>query len=183
MADLIIRRFFVFRECVFLGAMLETRCKLMRGLYPTPVLKKGDSVYTLSMDEIAEKKHTVLIIDDDDTIRNLSSERLTQEGFIVSQSSDGAKGLALALENNPDLILLDNHMPNMSGYEMLRTLRATGNWGAHVPVIFFTNMALEDESAAADIEAIAPSRYLMKSEVSLDELTRIVKENLGIAAA
>lgn len=134
----------------------------------------------MDMNETPEIQHTILIIDDDDTLRKLSSEKLTQEGFMVSDSSDGAKGLALALENRPDLILLDNQMPNMSGYQMLKTLRATGDWGARVPVIFFTNMAPENESAAADIEAIAPSRYLMKSETSLDELVRIVRENLGM---
>ncbi len=126
-------------------------------------------------------QYRILVIDDDETIRNVASEKLAQEGFVVSGSSDGAKGLALALESHPDLILLDNNMPNMSGYQMLKTLRSSGDWGARVPVIFFTNIAPENESAAADIEAIAPSRYLMKSEISLDELTRIVKENLGLA--
>lgn len=132
------------------------------------------------MDDSAGLKHTVLIIEDDDTLRNVSAEKLTQEGFRVTQSSDGAKGLEYALENRPDLILLDNHMPNMSGYQMLRTLREKGDWGARVPVIFFTNVAPESAEEAADIEAITPSRYLMKSETSLDELTRIVKENLGM---
>lgn len=134
------------------------------------------------MDDSGGLKHTVLIIDDDDTLRNLSTERLTQEGFIVTQSADGVKGLEMALENHPDLILLDNRMPNMSGYQMLRTLREKGDWGARVPVIFFTNVAPESAEEAADIEAITPSRYLMKSETSLDELVRIVRENLGMAA-
>ncbi len=129
-----------------------------------------------------DMKYTVLIIEDDETLRSVSAEKLTQEGFVVSQSADGAKGLALALETHPDLIILDNRMPNMSGYQMLKTLRASGDWGARVRVIFFTNIAPEDESAAADIEAIAPQRYLMKSEVSLEELARIVKEQLGITA-
>lgn len=129
-----------------------------------------------------EMKYSVLIIEDDETLRTLSAEKLTQEGFQVSQSADGAKGLATALETHPDLIILDNRMPNMSGYEMLKTLRKSGEWGERVRVIFFTNIAPEDESAAADIEAIAPQRYLMKSEVSLEELARIVKEQLGISA-
>lgn len=127
------------------------------------------------------EQHTILIIEDDETLRTVSAEKLMQEGFTVLQSADGAQGLALALEKHPDLILLDNHMPNMSGYEMLKTLRGKGEWGTRVPVIFFTNVAPENEEAAADIEAIAPSRYLMKSEVSLEELARIVKENLGIS--
>ncbi len=129
-----------------------------------------------------EMKYSVLIIEDDETLRTLSAEKLTQEGFTVTQSADGAKGLATALETHPDLIILDNRMPNMTGYEMLKTLRKSGEWGQRVRVIFFTNIAPEDESAAADIEAIAPQRYLMKSEVSLEELARIVKEQLGIAS-
>lgn len=132
------------------------------------------------MDAQEQASYKILIIEDDTMLRSLSSERLTQEGFTVLQSADGAKGLAMALETHPDLILLDNQMPNMSGYDMLKTLRASGEWGAAVKVIFFTNVAPENEAAAADIEAIAPQRYLMKSEVSLEELTRIVKENLGI---
>lgn len=129
-----------------------------------------------------EMKYSVLIIEDDETLRTLSAEKLTQEGFSVAQSADGAKGLATALETHPDLIILDNRMPNMTGYEMLKTLRKSGEWGQRVRVIFFTNIAPEDETAAADIEAIAPQRYLMKSEVSLEELARIVKEQLGIAS-
>ena len=132
--------------------------------------------------DTAPQTHSILIIEDDETLRSLSVEKLTQEGFSVASSTDGAKGLAMALETHPDLIILDNRMPNMTGYDMLKTLRASGEWGAKVKVIFFTNVAPEDEAAAKDIEAIAPQRYLMKSEVSLDTLAQIVREQLGLVA-
>lgn len=119
----------------------------------------------------------ILLIEDDPVQRDVTKERFASEGFTVLEADDGAKGLAMALDRQPDVILLDIRMPNMSGFEMLKHLRSTSDWGSRVPVIFLTNIA-PSADAEADIEAVTPAHYLMKSNTSLEELVRKVRELL-----
>jgi CheY-like chemotaxis protein len=70
---------------------------------------------------MAEK---ILIIDDDvDTLR-LVGLMLQRQGYEISAAANGTQGLAKALEERPDLILLDVMMPDMDGYEVARNIRA-----------------------------------------------------------
>src|SRR5258707_1158939 len=105
-------------------------------------------------------KHTILLIEDDKTQIQILSEKIAGEGFNVLQAVDGVKGLETALSEKPDLILLDNRMPEMSGYEMLRRLRDGGGWGETVPVIFFSNIEPSGKDEQADLEMVAPIAYL-----------------------
>lgn len=118
---------------------------------------------------------SVLIIEDESGLREAAAGKLEQEGFTVFKANDGISGLSSALSNKPDAILLDIKMPNMNGFEMLKKLRAQGGWGAHVKVIFLTNLELSSDEEAADIEALEPANYLVKSSTSLDELVAKVK--------
>ena len=68
--------------------------------------------------------HTILLIDDDQGILEVINKILKEEGFDVISALDGKKGLDMVLSNDPDLILLDIRMPNMNGYEFMRSLRA-----------------------------------------------------------
>lgn len=130
------------------------------------------------MEEIRKERHTVLIVEDEQGLREAAAERLTQESYTVFTAVDGASGLSSALTNHPDVILLDIKMPNMNGYQMLKKLRAQGGWGASVKVIFLTNLELSSDDVSADIEALEPAQYLVKSNTSLDELAAKVKEVL-----
>jgi len=68
-------------------------------------------------------KHTLLIIEDESTIRNDLAEILIFEGFEVLTAENGLTGLQLATEKLPDLIVSDVMMPEMDGYELLTALR------------------------------------------------------------
>lgn len=124
-------------------------------------------------------RRSVLIIEDEQGLRTAAATRLEQEGFTVLTAEDGVRGLSSALSNHPDVILLDIKMPNMSGFEMLKRLRAQGGWGKQVKVIFLTNIELSGDEESADIEALEPMHYLIKSSTSLDELVAKVREALG----
>ena len=65
----------------------------------------------------------VLVIDDDSWIRSLVAELLASEGFTVLEASDGVRGLKLAQERSPDVILLDLALPGRSGLEVLTVLK------------------------------------------------------------
>jgi DNA-binding response OmpR family regulator len=122
---------------------------------------------------------TILIIEDEKVMRDVLADRIKKEGFTVLEAENGTTGLHMALDSQPDLIILDNRMPEMGGYQMLKTLREKNNWGAGVPVIFFTNVGLTAD-AEADIDAINPAHYLIKSDTSMDMLVAKIRELLRV---
>ena len=74
-------------------------------------------------------KKRILIIDDEVKIARMFVRRLTKAGYNTHVSNSGSEGLKLAYELQADLILLDIHMPDMDGYEVIRTLRSNGYRG------------------------------------------------------
>jgi CheY-like chemotaxis protein len=124
---------------------------------------------------------TILIIEDDHVQLQVVSEKLKTSGFKVIEAFDGAMGLQVALSEQPDLILLDNRMPQMSGYEMLRRLREGGGWGEKVPVIFFSNVEPATKEEQNDLEAITPTAYILKSDTDLTGIVEKIKQALGVA--
>ncbi|MCK4351835.1 response regulator [candidate division WOR-3 bacterium] len=84
--------------------------------------------------------HTkILIIEDDPYISRMYVEQLEKEGFEVDVAQDGEEGLNKAKEK-PDLILLDVTLPKLSGFEVLKRLKANEKLKS-IPVIMLTNVA------------------------------------------
>ena len=84
-----------------------------------------------------DRLHTVnhlLFIEDDDAIRLALSLALEDEGYSVVQAHNATTGLAAFAEREPDLVLLDLRLPDMSGFEVCRQLRST----SIVPIIIVT---------------------------------------------
>jgi DNA-binding response OmpR family regulator len=78
---------------------------------------------------------TVLIIEDDPTLLLTLSDNFTFEGYGVRQAADGERGLELALDTKPDLIVLDIMLPGVNGYEICRRVREKG---LAMPIIMLT---------------------------------------------
>jgi two-component system OmpR family response regulator len=78
---------------------------------------------------------TVLVVDDEEYIRDLVASSLRLAGFTARAVSDGSQALAAVERDAPDLIILDVRLPGIDGFEVCRTLRASGS---DVPVIFLT---------------------------------------------
>jgi len=81
---------------------------------------------------------TILLIDDDATLRELLAAQLHTAGYRTREAADGSIGLKLAAEIAPDLIVLDVMMPGMSGWEVCERLRAPGGAKSRVPIILLT---------------------------------------------
>ena len=81
----------------------------------------------------------LLIIDDDPLIRVVAHERLTAEGFEVSEAEGGAEGLEAFWMLRPNLVLLDVEMPQVDGFEVCQSLRST-TLGKHVPILILTGL-------------------------------------------
>ncbi len=99
---------------------------------------------------MAEK---ILIVDDDvDTLR-LVGLMLQRQGYEIVAASNGSQGLAKALEERPDLILLDVMMPDMDGYEVTRRLRKNPATGT-IPILMFTaKTQLDDKVTGFEVGA------------------------------
>jgi DNA-binding response OmpR family regulator len=76
----------------------------------------------------------VLVVEDDEGIRDMLKYNLTAAGFSVQEASDGAAGLRTARTSRPDLVLLDLMLPGMSGFDFCRALRKS----SRVPIIIIT---------------------------------------------
>ncbi|MEW6548316.1 MAG: response regulator transcription factor [Spirochaetota bacterium] len=86
-------------------------------------------------------KARILVIDDDQMIRNSLMRILNYEGFEVFQAEDGEKGLGLQLKESPDLVILDVAMPGMSGIDVCRRIKLRS---PAIPVLF---LSAKDEIA------------------------------------
>lgn len=121
----------------------------------------------------------VLVVEDDDPCLKALVDKLTREGYKVSQAKNGAEGLALALAEKPDLILLDIIMPRVDGLEMLKQLRADADWGKNVPVMVLSNLSAEDDKIKASIAEYGVKDYLLKADWSLNNVVKKVQEVLA----
>jgi signal transduction histidine kinase/DNA-binding response OmpR family regulator len=89
----------------------------------------------------ADDTTDVLVVDDDEGTRDMLRRMLVREGWTVRQAANGTEGLAQLVLAKPTVVLLDLLMPEMNGFEMLRTMRASETW-RDVPVIVITSKDL-----------------------------------------
>ncbi len=93
----------------------------------------------------------ILIVEDDLSILTGVSMNLRFEGYEVLQAQDGVQGLELAVEQSPDLVILDIMLPRMNGYEVLSELRRRGQ---RVPVLMLSAKGMErDKVEGLDLGA------------------------------
>ncbi len=122
--------------------------------------------------------NSILIIEDEPPQANVLKERFVAEGFSVNIAKNGEEGLARALADHPDVILLDIILPVMDGLTMLRKLRED-KWGSTARVVVLTALTANDltdiESSSVDLDY-----FLMKTDWTLDGVVGVVKKRLGI---
>ncbi len=106
---------------------------------------------------------SILIVDDDDTLRDMYQEYLEAAGFKVEAARDGEEGLEKTKKIRPIIVLLDLMMPKMNGIEVLRHLKADKEL-KEIPVIVFT--ALIQDLEKQESFAAGASDYVVKTEVT-----------------
>ncbi len=114
----------------------------------------------------------VLIVEDEKNIVDILSFNLSREGYDTMEAMDGKTGLQLALEQDPDLILLDLMLPEMNGFDVCRNLRQQGKT---TPVIMLT--AREEETDKVLGLELGADDYITKP-FSMRELLARVKANI-----
>ena len=117
-----------------------------------------------------------MVVEDDNSLREIYSIRLTAEGYEVVSAADGEEALALAVRERPDLILSDVMMPKISGFDMLDILRQTPET-KDIKVIMMTALSSEDQRARG--EGLGADKYLVKSQVGIEDVIHSIHETLG----
>jgi DNA-binding response OmpR family regulator len=118
----------------------------------------------------------ILIVEDEAPLRSLLVKVMGEAGYEVLEADDGQKGLEVALQDHPDLILLDLMMPVKDGMAMLRELRQD-EWGKGVQVILLTNVDQEEHKAEA--AQFGVDTYLLKWNWKLEDFVGLVKGKLA----
>ncbi len=116
-------------------------------------------------------ERTILIIEDEQNINDILAFSLGKEGYKTLSALDGVTGLEMALNENPDLILLDVMLPGLDGFEVCKKVRES----SQVPIIMLT--AREDEVDKVLGLELGADDYITKP-YSMRELTARVKANL-----
>jgi len=120
---------------------------------------------------------TVLIVEDERSLRNAIVDILRIKNFEPLEAKNGKEGIELALAKHPNLILLDLIMPEMDGMTALKNIRADA-WGAHVPVIILTNVSATSQQLVDDMVTHKPLNYLIKSDWKLHDIVKRIEEIL-----
>jgi DNA-binding response OmpR family regulator len=101
----------------------------------------------------------LLVVDDDDDLRDVIARRLKRAGFVVETAENGEDALAKVQLSVYDLILLDHNMPGMTGLQVLRLIRETYSPRA-LPIIMLT--AQSDEATVVRAIALGANDYIRK---------------------
>lgn len=125
-------------------------------------------------EEIWSKKK-VCIVDDDADLREIYSMTFNREGFDVVLAPDGEEGLKLIRAEQPDIILLDLHMPVKNGIEVLEELDHDKEL-SKIPVIVLSN--IDHEEAFKKVGEFETRFYLIKSLTSPQKVVDYVREVL-----
>lgn len=122
------------------------------------------------MDQTPKK---ILIVEDDGLLAKLYAKEFESAGYQTFHAEDGEKALGIAINDHPDLIVLDIALPKMQGTEVMSRLRQDPI-GAKTPIIIITNLNIDDR-ILQDVVKHKPAYCLTKSETSPGDLLSKIK--------
>ncbi len=111
----------------------------------------------------------ILLVEDDNNLREIYEARLQAEGYTIVSAPDGEAALVVAKAEKPDLIISDVMMPRISGFEMLDILRNTEEL-KDIKVIMLTALGQAEDKTRAN--SLGADRYLVKSQVTLEDIVK-----------
>jgi CheY-like chemotaxis protein len=118
------------------------------------------------------KQKTILLVENEENIRELFSMALIKAGFNIVMAENGLQGVVQAFKYHPDLILLDIDMPVMNGHEAAEKIRLD-DWGRHARIVFLTNHS--DPQSVAHAVMLKPEDYIVKANVPISEVVNQVR--------
>ncbi len=113
----------------------------------------------------------ILIVDDELAVVSVFETALKNAGFDVKIAGDGANGVSLAQKEPFDVILLDQMLPDQSGNEVLKTIRADGA-NVKTPISMLSNFS--NDVTINEAKTLGAQDYILKFEISPDQLVEKV---------
>lgn len=117
----------------------------------------------------------ILLIEDEQGVLEMLADELSVQGYDVLESQNGEDGFSKFIEERPDIVLCDRDLPGLSGYDLLKRIRAEHADRDDTPFIFLT--ALTDPRDKEAVDHLRPSAYLDKP-VDFTVLTDMIKKLL-----
>lgn len=117
----------------------------------------------------------ILIIEDDNFLRELIVRKLLKEGFDIAEALDGEEGLKKIKEEKPDLVLLDLILPTLDGFEVLSKIKDDVDTQS-IPVLILSNLGQKDEIERG--LQLGAKDYLVKANFTPSEIVGKVKDAL-----
>ena len=115
----------------------------------------------------------ILVVEDDQFLRELYNQLLTEEGYEVDLAADGEEGLTKISKGGYDLVLLDIMLPKMDGLEILRRYKKQPSEKPNGSVVLLTNLG--QDSIIKEGFNLGASGYLIKSSMNPDQVLSEVK--------
>lgn len=119
---------------------------------------------------------TILLVEDDEMLHTMYTQKFTKEGYEVLSGYNGAEGIQMAEEHQPAIILLDIIMPKMDGFVALKKLKKN-EATKDIPVILLTNLGQEEDIRKG--KELGAADYFIKANHTPQEVVDKVKEVIG----
>ena len=124
---------------------------------------------------MTEKQYKILLIEDEEMLANMYETKFKNEGFNIRKALDGETGLKMAIEDKPDIILLDIIMPKLDGFSVLKKIKENDKI-KNVPVVLLTNLGQDEDIKKG--QTLGAAGYLVKANLTPIEVVNKVKEYL-----
>lgn len=122
-------------------------------------------------------KKKILIAEDDPALRKVLFKKLETAGYKVYEADNGETAINIALEEKPDLIILDELMPKFTGTGVVKRIRSDEEWGSKVPVFILTNID-QGTNTYEQVKDLA-NQYFIKSDTPLDTIMSAIATELA----
>src|SRR4051794_39501682 len=115
----------------------------------------------------------ILLIDDNELVREVYTEKLEEAGYAVETAVDGEDGIERMKVFLPDLVLLDMFMPKSTGFDMVEQIQKDPKLN-HIPIIAFSDIRVDHE----DLIKKGVKHVLLKGDVEPRQVTEFINETL-----
>lgn len=129
---------------------------------------------------MAETTKFILVVEDDPILKNLLGHTFAGK-YQTLYASDGNEALALFEAHKPAVVLLDLMLPTMDGFAVLETIRARTDALKTVPIVVVSNLGAEKDIERA--KGLGANDYLVKAEVSVEEIVKKIEDVLASTSA
>ncbi|MDR0497579.1 MAG: response regulator [Treponema sp.] len=165
---------------VFSGIVLNEDYEMVSVLHIPTVIKMAKRIKTIDMKkrnvEFEKQRKSILVVDDSLPTREIESEILSAEGYLVDTAANGAEALKAAKSRHYDLICTDLNMPVMDGFMLTENIKKNDEL-SHIPIIVISSLASEEDQKRAAM--LGASRYIIKHSFNNYNLLEAVQDLIG----